>query len=207
METTLRVGACSMAPATAWRTLAQIAAASCSTQPGCGVAMGTGAWARPTTAPLRSTTRHLVELVPWSMLKRTSLDMSLPLQFQSRRDYAFAGQAEMIEQKLRCAGWREALDAEHPHGHGRMADDDFGDRRAKAAFNHGFLNGDDRAGLTRSGDNGRFVERLDRGDVQHPRRNPVMFKRLRRRERARDHRAGGGDGQIAALAQDGDLAK
>ena len=63
-DTTRFAVAASSASLTARRTLPQISSASCSTQPSSGVATETGAWARAITAPLLSTTRALVELVP-----------------------------------------------------------------------------------------------------------------------------------------------
>ena len=62
---TTRLALCvSSTSLTARLTLPQISSASCSTQPGSGVARDTGAWARAITAPRLSTTRALVELVP-----------------------------------------------------------------------------------------------------------------------------------------------
>ena len=53
--------------ATAANTLAQISAASCSVQPGCGDARPTGAAPYPTTFPDWSTPMAFVLVVPWSI--------------------------------------------------------------------------------------------------------------------------------------------
>ncbi len=56
-----------IAPATTSWTLAQISAASCSTQPGLGKICSCSFWSTATIRPSRSKTMQRLEVVPWSM--------------------------------------------------------------------------------------------------------------------------------------------
>src|SRR5947209_4619248 len=101
--------ACSTHSPAASMTDSHNASASCSTQPGRGNAIDNGREALPLIAPVASTSRALVFVVPWSMAKMSFARDNDTLLYQLRGGPpdALRRQTEMLEQECGRSGRRK----------------------------------------------------------------------------------------------------
>ena len=148
--------------ATAVRTLSQISVADCSTQPGCGCAWPTGADPRATICPVGVDEQRLRGARALVDREQHRLTRCARRPRPARRGDAVDVEPEVVEQVGGAAGGGElAADAEHPHRHRLVLDDERGDGGAEPAAERRLLGGDDRPGLARRVDDGLLVERVD----------------------------------------------